>query len=212
MNEIGRYILVLTVIALVFGGLLAAVHSVTKQPIEKAELANRIKAIKAVLPPFENDPLADAKTIKVKDEQTKVEKEVSFYPAKDEEGKLIAVAVSNVSKVGYGGDIKLVVGIDIDGRIRDYVILSHAETPGLGTKACESPFKDQFKGQSLESMKFQVKKDGGDIEAVTGATISSRAITSVLAESLKLFNKEYLKEYDTDGVSGATPRARDDQR
>ncbi|MCD6452378.1 MAG: RnfABCDGE type electron transport complex subunit G [Acidobacteria bacterium] len=209
MNEIGKYILVLTLISVVFGGLLALVYQVTKGPIEKSELADRIKAIKAVLPPFVNNPLAEAKTIKVKDEATGVEKEVTFYPAKDKSGRLIAVAVGNVSKIGYGGDIKLVVGIDIDGKIRDYRILSYAETPGLGTKATESPFKDQFKGRSLKNTKFKVKKDGGDIEAITGATITSRAITSVLAESLRLFQKEYGKGEDPAGISGATPKPKD---
>jgi len=209
MNEIGKYILVLTLISVVFGGLLALVYQVTKGPIEKSELADRIKAIKAVLPPFVNNPLAEAKTIKVKDEATGVEKEVTFYPAKDKSGRLIAVAVGNVSKIGYGGDIKLVVGIDIDGKIRDYRILSYAETPGLGTKATESPFKDQFKGRSLKNTKFKVKKDGGDIEAITGATITSRAITSVLAESLRLFQKEYWKGEDPEGISGATPKPKD---
>jgi len=209
MNEIGKYILVLTLISVVFGGLLALVYQVTKGPIEKSELADRIKAIKAVLPPFVNNPLAEAKTIKVKDEATGVEKEVTFYPAKDKSGRLIAVAVGNVSKIGYGGDIKLVVGIDIDGKIRDYRILSYAETPGLGTKATESPFKDQFKGRSLKNTKFKVKKDGGDIEAITGATITSRAITSVLAESLRLFQKEYGKGEDPEGISGATPKPKD---
>jgi Na+-translocating ferredoxin:NAD+ oxidoreductase subunit G len=88
----------------------------------------------------------------------------------------------SASGSGYGGVISMLVGIDTDYRIKDVAILSHSETPGLGGKITEQSFTGQFKG--LEAGDIALSKDGGRIDAITGATISSRAVTEAVYEKM----------------------------
>lgn len=107
------------------------------------------------------------------------------------DGKTIAYVIQSESK-GYGGKIEILVGVGTQSRVIGYKILSHNETPGLGDKTLESPFKDQFKGKDLKHL--VVTKDSSnkdDIQAITGATISSKAVTKGIEDAVKEVN-EYL--------------------
>jgi electron transport complex protein RnfG len=97
------------------------------------------------------------------------------------------VAFKVVAPEGYSGNIEIMVGVDEAGTVSGIEILSHAETPGLGDKITHGWFKDQFKGQSLESADWRVKKDGGDFDQITGATISPRAVVGAVRAGLEFF-------------------------
>lgn len=105
------------------------------------------------------------------------------------------------SSKGYGGDITVMTGILFDGKINDVAILSHSETPGLGAKADSSDFTDRFK-QSFDEKGFAVTKDNNGnavgIDAITGATITSRAVTSAVNEAVEIYYMIAEKEADGD--------------
>jgi electron transport complex protein RnfG len=90
---------------------------------------------------------------------------------------------------GFGGDFDLMVGVDSSGRVTDTYVLNHKETPGLGDNMRKEDFKKQFRGRTLTNTRWKVKKDGGDIDALTAATITSRAFTYGVERALLAFKK-----------------------
>ena len=183
MREIIKLIVVLFLFCAVSGGSLAVIKEATKDQIEYQELKARVApAVKAVLPPSENDPIAERVKIQLGKKQI-----ITVFPAK-KGGKLFALAYG-VAGSGHGGPIQVMVGIDIDGKILGVKVVKHSETPGIGTKAVNSQaFLNQFKGKSVTS-KIALSKAGGDIEAVSGATESSTGITEGVAKAAELFEK-----------------------
>lgn len=192
MNEAGknslRNIVVLTVITVVAAFALAITYKVTEAKINDSARIEALKSVKAVLPKdtkgnplYTNDPDKLAFEMKITEDQKQVDPVLVFYPGLNSKGEIIGFAVKVTSKIGYAGDIQMMIGISQKGEILDIQILSMNETPGLGTKVSEPAFKDQFKGKSLETgAKFVLKKDDSsnyDLDAVSGATISSRAFT-----------------------------------
>ena len=113
---------------------------------------------------------------------------LEFYPAK-KGGELIGTAVRSFTNTGYNGLIVLMVGILPDGTIKDIQVVEHKETPGLGTKMESSKFKDQFKDIDPSQVTLKVKKDGGDIDAITAATISSRAFSEATQLAVDIYKK-----------------------
>ena len=194
MPDIARYIITLTLICIVAAAVLAGVYTITKEPIAISERQEKLKAIKIVLPPFNNEPDKEEEKITVKDRETDVEKDIYFYPGKNKAGELVGVAIQTVSKTGYGGDIALMIGADMKGEIQGLYILSYAETPGLGSKIDEESFKKQFVGKSVSKNKISVIKDGGEIDSITGATISSRAVAYAVEEGLEVFKEKYINK------------------
>jgi len=197
MGDMIKMVVVLTVLSAFSGGLLAAVRDNTKDKIENQQLQFvKGPAIKAIFEGASNDPIADR--FKIKDGDVERSIFVAIY-----DGKPKAVALESYGK-GYGGDVGLMVGIDIESNtIMGAGVTTHAETPGMGAKAKEDPsFVNQLKGASLAEP-VKVTKDGGAINALSGATITSRAVcfaaTDVSAvynrlkpqieENLKAFNK-----------------------
>ena len=171
--------LCLLVICLVCSGLLAGVYALTKEPIDAAAKAKNEAAIMEVLPET---------AVTVEEERT-VEFEGASYTynlAYDEVGNTVGCAI-NVAPVGFGGPIAIKVGFDVNGVIWNTKVLSQAETPGLGAKCVEASFSDQFKGFNPVEKKLAVKKDGGDVDAITASTITSRAYTDGLALAVKVF-------------------------
>ena len=165
--------LCLLAICLVCSGLLAGVYALTKEPIDAAAKAKNEAAIKEVLP----------ETAVAIEEEREVEYEGQKYAynlAYDEKGEVVGCAI-NVAPVGFGGPIVIKVGFDANGVIWNTKVLSQAETPGLGAKCVEAGFSEQFKGFDPASAKLSVKKDGGDIDAITASTITSRAYTAGVA-------------------------------
>ena len=170
----------LLAICLVCSGLLAAVYALTAEPIAAAAAAKNEAAIKEVLPET---------AVKIEEERT-VEFEGASYAynlAYDELGNVVGCAI-NVAPVGFGGPIAIKVGFDVNGVIWNTKVLSQAETPGLGAKCVEPAFSDQFKGFDASAKKLAVKKDGGDVDAITASTITSRAYADGLALAVKVFN------------------------
>lgn len=175
--------LCLLAICLVCSGLLAGVYALTKEPIEKASAAKNEAAIKEVLP--ENATVID--TLKTIDYEGT---SYTYNLAYDEKGITVGCAV-NVAPVGFGGPILIKVGFKVDPTTGSIIVwntkvLSHAETPGLGAKCVEPAFADQFKGLDPDAETLGVKKDGGNIDAITASTITSRAYVSGVATASKV--------------------------
>lgn len=160
----------LLVITLVAGLSLGFINDLTVGPIAKAKLERKVNAIKQVLPEFDNNPVEDIILIK----SEKVKDSIELYPAYFQE-KIVGKAVIGSSDKGYSGLIKIMVGFNPDYTIKNIVVLEQKETPGLGTKMKGDKFLRQFRGKDPKTFNLQVIKDGGDVDALTGATITSRA-------------------------------------
>ena len=170
----------LFVICIVCSSLLAGVYALTKAPIDAAAKAKNEAAILEVLPET---------AVTIEEERT-VDFEGATYAynlAYDELGNTVGCAI-NVAPVGFGGPIAIKVGFDVNGVIWNTKVLSQAETPGLGAKCVESSFSDQFKGFDPAQKNLAVKKDGGDVDAITASTITSRAYADGLALAVKVFD------------------------
>ena len=160
----------LVVVTLVASAALGYVYELTKEPIAAAKLAKKIRAIDEVVPEYDNNPVEEMYKIPVEGTEDSLE----VYPAK-KDGKLISSAIRTYSPKGYGGEVWLMVGLLPDGTINKIAVLEHKETPGLGSKMNGEDFKHQFIGKNPSTFNLKVKKDGGDVDALSGATISSRA-------------------------------------
>lgn len=160
----------LIMVTLVASTALGFVYQVTKEPIAAAKLAKKLDAIQKVVPVFDNDPNAEEYKMAV-DGDT-----LHFYPAKNN-GELVGTAIETFSNQGFTRIIKVMVGISPDGIIHDVAVLDHGETPGLGDKMerKKSDWSTQFQNKNPKEFNISVKKDGGDIDAITASTISSRA-------------------------------------
>ncbi len=184
MREIIKMLVVLTALATFSGGLLAAIHERTEDKIADQVL----KFVKgpALLKIFEeasNDPIKDR--FEIMDGEIKRNFFVAVY-----EGEPRAVALETFGKGGYGGDVGLMVGIDVkEDKVVGAGVTTHAETPGMGAKAETDPsFAAQFKDLSLEKP-FKVTQDGGSINAISGATLTSRAVSLAATEAGGIYRK-----------------------
>lgn len=182
MKEIIRLCFVLTIIAAVSAGVLAYVNEKTAEPIAKALLEEKMSAVRSVLPPYENEPDKDMVTIALEGDDS-----LEVYRGR-KDGVVTGAAFSITAPDGYSGDIVFMIGVDGEGVMQGLMVLNHLETPGLGAKIESEDFRGQYKGRSLENPElWEVTKDGGTFVPITGATISSRAITRAAARGLKLF-------------------------
>ncbi|MBQ8837896.1 MAG: RnfABCDGE type electron transport complex subunit G [Bacteroidales bacterium] len=186
----------LLTICVVCSALLAGVYALTKEPIDAAAAAKNEAAIKEVLP---------ESAVTIEEERT-VEYEGQTYSynlAYDEVGNVVGCAI-NVAPVGFGGPIAIKVGFNADGVIWNTKVLSQAETPGLGAKCVEPSFADQFKGFDVTRKKLAVKKDGGDVDAITASTITSRAYADGLATAVNVLAAIAGTPMLLDSTTGAT--------
>ena len=166
-------------ICLVCSALLAGVYALTAEPIAAAAAAKNEAAIKEVLPP-------SAAAIEVERTVDYNGGTYTYNLAYDQEGNTVGCAI-NVEPLGFGGPIVIKVGFDVNGVIWNTKVLSQAETPGLGAKCVEPSFTDQFKGFNPSEKTLKVKKDGGDVDAITASTITSRAYANGLAVAANVF-------------------------
>ena len=174
----------LVVVTLVASTALGYVYELTKGPIAAAKLAKKIKAIDEVVVEYDNNPVDEMYMIAMEGSQDSLE----VYPAK-KAGKLVASAIRSYSPKGYGGNVWLMVGLLPDGNIQNISVLEHKETPGLGTKMNDAEFKNQFLGKNPSTFNLKVQKDGGDVDALSGATITSRAF----GQATQLAFENYMK-------------------
>ncbi len=187
MKEILKLTGVLFLICIISGALLAAVNSATKAPIAKAAMAGKLEAIKQVLPTKDGVEF-DVNPLEIKDN----DKVWTFYVARDR-GEFVGAAVETSSNKGYSGEIKIMLGINAEDKVEAIAIIAQSETPGLGARMVEPAFKDQFKNKQINSTKWAVKKDQGDIDQITAATISSRAVVDAVKSGIDIF-KEHKAE------------------
>jgi len=183
MGEMIKMVVVLTFLSVVSGGALAYVQKSTTPLIEDNKLQFvKGPAIKSILSGASNNPVSDRFTIKQGD------KEDLFFVGKYD-GTPKAVAFESFGK-GFGGDVFIVLGVDLDtDKIMGVGVTTHSETPGVGARAKTDPkFVAQFKGQTLEGT-FKVKADGGKVDAIGGATITSRAVSMALTDASKLYHE-----------------------
>lgn len=187
-STLKNMVIVLLTITLLSSAAVGVVYQLTLDPIAKANEAKLNDAIKKVMPPYET--LDPEQLI----ELSEGEAPLKLYVGHN--GTAVAgYAIESYSNKGYGGAIKLLVGFTPTGAINKVAVISHAETPGLGAKIVdgESHFVTQFEGKEPSTFKMSVKKDGGDVDAITASTITSRAYTDVLTkahnELMKIINK-----------------------
>jgi len=183
MNEMVKMVVVLTILTAFSGGLLASIRNGTAEKIEIQQLKFvKGPAIKTILDGAENDPIADR--FKIKDG----EKEYSVFVGKFG-GKANTVAMESFA-AGFGGPVGVMVGINMDDdSVLGVGVTTHAETPGLGSRAKDDPgFVAQFKGGAIQDP-FKVAKDGGQINAVSGATITSQAVCQATTDVGSAYQK-----------------------
>jgi len=167
-SNFANMIIVLSLIGVLSGGALYLVHQGTAPLIEENAL-NKVRegivlaSEKGLTQTPDNDPLEDVIT----------QEESKIYPLK--KGDLVLGYVVESRAPGYGGDVVVMAGYSPSGEIWETLVLSHQETPGLGSNISGEGFRLQFRGVNPQRMIFQVKKDGGDVDALTAATVSSRA-------------------------------------
>ena len=162
--------LALFVITLVAGLSLGYINDLTKGPKAKAKLARKVNALKKVLPQFDNNPVSDVQLV-VSD---KAKDSIEIYTALLND-QVNGTAVIGSSEKGFSGLIKIMVGFQPNGSIENIVVLEQKETPGLGTKMKDEKFIAQFRDKDPSLFDLRTRKDGGDVDALTGATITTRA-------------------------------------
>ncbi|MCM1318801.1 MAG: RnfABCDGE type electron transport complex subunit G [Muribaculaceae bacterium] len=214
-STLPNMILSLGIVCIVAAALLAGMYIITKEPIAQTEQKNRVEAIRRVAPQMDNDPVADAVEV-----TTPSGTKCTVYPAYLN-GKFNGAAVSTFTMAGFGGEIQIMAGFNANGTVKDYQVLSHAETPGLGSKMQEW-FRDptgarSVIGKSPAQISFYVVKDKaqhGEIDGITAATISSRAFLGALREAFDAYTQVKTEKTGIkaegakgDGVSGASSQA-----
>jgi len=184
-------VLTLLVVTAVASTALGFVHEFTKGPIAAAREAKRISAIEQALPEFDNNPGSEVKAMAMDGDS------VYLYPGR-KDGEWVGTAVQTFSKQGFSGYIWLMVGFLPDGTINNIVVLEHKETPGLGDKMEQEKSFDkktgkswssQFFGKHPDNFQLKVTKDGGDVDAITASTISSRAFCDAVNRAYQAFKE-----------------------
>lgn len=178
-SSLKNMVVVLFTITLISSAAVGGVYMITKEPIEQAKVAAVNDALKQVLPEYE---VTTSQTI-----------EVNSLPIVAHTAtvadKAVGYAVESISKNGFGGTVRLMVGFDTAGKIININVLEQKETPGLGTKMTDegNVLLASFKDKNASEINMTVKKDGGDVDALTAATISSRAYAEAVAVAYEAF-------------------------
>ena len=196
-SSLMNMVLVLTGVTVIAGALLGYVNEWTKGPIAEANAKALSDAIALVVPGFDNNPAENPESIELNGATYKIYKATKG-------GEFIGAAVES-SANGFGGALNVLVGFDKEGRILDYSLLSHAETPGLGSKAADWFKKGQkgdITGKNPGKAALVVNKDGGDIDAITASTITTRAFLNAVNNAYAAYSGQ-----NVDGATGATPQA-----
>ncbi|MDD3876469.1 MAG: RnfABCDGE type electron transport complex subunit G [Bacteroidales bacterium] len=177
-STLKNMILSLAFISMVMSAALGYVYLLTKDPILETAKKAENNAIMEVAPSFDNTPVA---------------KEIdglTFYEV-SKEGQTAGYAVKTFTEKAFSGRFDLMVGFFNDGTINQIAVLDQKETPGLGNKIMEPKFKDQFLNKNPGTWKMQVRKDGGEVDAISAATISSRAFCDAVQKAYDSFIKNY---------------------
>lgn len=184
--------------------LLLAVKHLTNEPIAQAERTTLLGTFNQVMPPalYNNDPLQD--TTQITDPRLLIKigtlNPVTVYRAR-QDGRAVGVILTTIAPNGYSGNITLLVGVLADGRVAGVRVLKHQETPGLGDKIeiGKHPWILEFNGRNLRDdnvPRWAVKKDGGDFDQFTGATITPRAVVQAVRQTLEMINEAGTSLYE----------------
>jgi electron transport complex protein RnfG len=173
----------LMIITAVAAGVLGGVEAITREPIRQAKAAKLKKALSAVLPEFS----AQTRTAVLPEGE---KDSLVMYTATNEAGEYVGVAVETYSFDGFSGRFDILVGFLPDGSVNKTAVLSHKETPGLGDKMerKKADWAEQFDGKHPEKNNLTVKKDGGEIDAITASTITSRAFCDAVDRAYRALN------------------------
>ena len=187
---------VLFTVTLIASAGVGAVNMITADAIAAANAAATTEAVANVLPEFENTEIS---------EQTIDDMPIVVYTATKGD-ETVGYAVESMTKNGFGGVIRMMVGFTTDGKINNVNVLEQAETPGLGTKMCDegNALLSSIQGKNSWEIEYKVKKDGGELDALTAATISSRAYYDAVARAYQAFLVASGAKDKAEGVSGAT--------
>ncbi len=210
-------LLSLLFICLLAAGLLAQMNDMTKEPIADAKALKLEEAIKDVVPEFDNNPVAESYKV-----ATDAGDSLLVYPAKRGD-EIVGFAVNSYSDNGFSGNIQVMVGFDTDNSVVNYAVLSHAETPGLGSQMVDwfKPQVQEFSlieklfgfqvekveakssiiGKNPETTQFKVAKDGGDIDAISASTITSRAFLEAVNKAYAAYTQS--ENYTSTGATKA---------
>ena len=187
---------VLFTVTLIASAGVGAVNMITADAIAAANAAATTEAVANVLPEFENTEIS---------EQTIDDMPIVVYTATKGD-ETVGYAVESMTKNGFGGAIRMMVGFAPDGKILNVNVLQQAETPGLGTKMADedNALLNSIKDKKAWEIEFKVKKDGGELDALTAATISSRAYYEAVERAYQAYRVAAGFADSADGVSGAT--------
>ena len=174
--------LTLFAITVIAGVSLGFINDITKGPKAKAKLERKVNALKQVLPEFNNNPVEEVLMIK----SDKAKDSIEIY-AGTFDNNPIGTAIIGSSDKGYSGLVKIMVGFNPDESIKNIVVLEQKETPGLGTKMKGDKFLRQFRGKKPSEFNVMPTKDGGDVDALTGATITTRAFGEAVQLAHEIF-------------------------
>ncbi len=178
--------MLVALIAVTFGAstALGFVYQLTKEPIAAAKLKKKVEAIAKVVPGFDNQPNEEEYKMPM-DGDT-----LYFYPARQNDS-LVGTAVQTFTNQGFSGLIRIMVGILPDGTINEVAVLEHKETPGLGDKIerKKSDWSVQFQGKHPDNFDMTVTKDGGDVDAITASTITSRAFCEAVIRAYNAYTQ-----------------------
>ena len=195
-STLPNILLSLTTICLVAGAALSATNKLTEEAVAAAMEAELQSAISKVLPEFDNEPAKEQYKLAITEGDS-----LTIYPATNA-GQTVGYAIESYSKNGFSGLIRIIVGFDADGKVLNFSILEHNETPGLGSKMQEWFSTDKNRqsiiGRDMTKGTLTLTKDGGDVDAITASTISSRAFLEAINLAYSIHTKS------SDAISGAT--------
>jgi Na+-translocating ferredoxin:NAD+ oxidoreductase subunit G len=174
-------VIILFLIATISGLCLSVVYTGTKTTIEQAKARELEEALQKVAPFI----TGDYSTIQF-DYQGEKKKIPIYVPVDNPTGSGAGLEIT--TSEGFSGNIRFLMGVNAEGKITGFQILESKETPGLGSKASDKSFWGQFVGKSLNTFRFKVTKDGGDVDAITASTITSRAITHAMEKGLNVYH------------------------
>lgn len=197
--------LTLLVFSVLGAGMLSGAFTLTRPTIELSEQADKLKLVSQTLPAgsFDNDLIRDARKLPA-NAQLGLKRDGMVYVAR-KQGVATAVVLEAIAPDGYAGEIRLLVGIQADGRIAGVRVTMHKETPGLGDyiEIARNPWIRQFTGKSLSAPPdeaWKVRKDGGEFDYLAGATITPRAVVKAVRKAL-----HYFKAHESELLAAENP-------
>lgn len=200
-STLPNMVIVLTAVAVISGGVLASVNNATEAPIKAQSEKALAEGIKNVMATNELQVIGEDT---IKQDVNGKEQTFVVHNVNDAQGKYLGAAIESTT-MGFGGDLKVLVGISTDDKVLGYTVLQHAETPGLGAKA-DAWFKNEaapqsnIVGRTMDTAKpLTVSKDGGEINAITASTITSRAFLNAVNQAYAAY-----KQKSVDGNTAAT--------